>query len=36
MYLWAGAIYFRQLGWIIKNCPLAPRYRHPATGVTGG
>ena len=30
MYLWAGAIYFRQLGWIIKNCPLAPRYRHPA------
>jgi len=36
MYLWAGAIYFRQLGWIIKNCPLAPRYRHPAAGVTGG
>jgi cardiolipin synthase len=36
MYLWAGAIYFRQLGWIIKNCPVAPRYRHPAAGVTGG
>ena len=36
MYLWAGAIYFRQLGWIVKNCPLAPRYRHPAAGVTGG
>jgi cardiolipin synthase (CMP-forming) len=32
MYLWAGAIYFRQLGWIIKNCPVAPRYRRPATG----
>ena len=30
MYLWAGAIYFRQLGWIIKNCPLAPRYRPPS------
>ena len=36
MYLWAGAIYFRQLGWIIKNCPLAPRYRHPAAGISGG
>lgn len=36
MYLWAGAIYFRQLGWIIKNCPLAPRFRGPATGVVGG
>ncbi len=32
MYLWAGAIYFRQLGWIVKNCPLAPRYRPPVSG----
>lgn len=37
MYLWAGVIYFRQLGWVMQNCPLAPRYRKPATGgVTGG
>ena len=36
MYLWAGAIYFRQLGWIIGNCPLAPRFRHSADGLTGG
>ena len=29
MYLWAGVIYFRQLAWVIRNCPPAPRYRHP-------
>ena len=32
MYLWAGAIYLRQVGWIVRNCPLAPvprrRQRH--------
>ena len=28
MYLWAGAIYLGQVGWIIRNCPLAPKYRH--------
>ncbi len=27
MYLWAGAIYLRQVGWIVRNCPLAPKYR---------
>ncbi len=27
MYLVAGAIYFRQLGWIVQHCPPAPRYR---------
>jgi len=32
MYLWAGAIYFQQLAWITRHCPLAPRYRRPATG----
>jgi len=36
MYLWAGAIYFRQLGWIIRNCPLAPRFRRPVTGSPAG
>ena len=36
MYLWAGAIYFRQLGWIIKNCPLAPRFRPPAPPAAAG
>ena len=36
MYLWAGAIYFRQLAWIIKNCPVAPRYRRPAAGSLSG
>ena len=30
MYLWAGAIYFRQLGWIVRNCPLAPTVPAPA------
>ena len=28
MYLWAGAIYLGQVVWIIRNCPLAPKYRH--------
>jgi cardiolipin synthase (CMP-forming) len=36
MYLWAGGIYFRQLGWIIRNCPLAPRFRRPASGSLAG
>ncbi len=27
MYLWAAGIYFQQLIWITRNCPLAPRYR---------
>lgn len=27
MYLWAGAIYLGQVGWIVRHCPLAPRYR---------
>lgn len=27
MYLWAGAIYLGQVVWIVRNCPLAPRYR---------
>lgn len=36
MYLWAGAIYFQQLGWITRHCPLAPRYRRPATGSLAG
>ena len=36
MYLWAGAIYFGQLGWIIRNCPLAPRYRTASTGPPDG
>jgi cardiolipin synthase len=27
MYLWAGAIYLGQLVWIVRNCPLAPKYR---------
>ncbi len=36
MYLWAGAIYFRQLGWIIKNCPLAPRFRPPTPPAAAG
>lgn len=27
MYLWAGAIYLRQVAWIVKHCPLAPKYR---------
>src|SRR5664279_4005740 len=30
MYLWAGAIYFRQLGWIIRNCPLCLLYTSDA------
>ncbi len=32
MYLWAAGIYFRQLAWITRNCPLAPRYRAAGTG----
>jgi cardiolipin synthase len=42
MYLVAGGIYFQQLGWVIRNCPLAPRFRPPTalptdpSGVTGG
>lgn len=36
MYLWAGAIYFQQLGWIIRNCPLAPRYRKTEAGSQDG
>ena len=32
MYLWAAGIYFRQLAWITRNCPLAPRYRAGANG----
>ena len=35
MYLWAAGIYFRQLIWITRNCPLAPRYRSAASGGTG-
>lgn len=27
MYLWAGAIYLGQVVWIVRHCPLAPRYR---------
>jgi cardiolipin synthase len=27
MYLWAGAIYLGQVVWIVRNCPLAPKYR---------
>lgn len=27
MYLWAGAIYLRQVVWIMRTCPLAPKYR---------
>jgi cardiolipin synthase len=27
MYLWAGLIYLGQVRWIMKHCPLAPRYR---------
>ena len=30
MYLWAGAIYLGQVGWIVRNCPLAPKYRPAA------
>lgn len=30
MYLLAAGIYFQQLLWVRRNCPLAPRYR-PAT-----
>jgi len=36
MYLWAGAIYFRQLAWVIKNCPLAPKYRPPSGPAAAG
>ncbi|MET0966564.1 MAG: CDP-alcohol phosphatidyltransferase family protein [Nakamurella sp.] len=41
MYLVAGGIYFQQLGWVIRNCPLAPRFRPPTvptdpSGVSGG
>lgn len=42
MYLVAGGIYFQQLGWVIRNCPLAPRFRPPTVlptesgGVSGG
>ncbi len=32
MYLFAGAIYFQQLAWVTRHCPLAPRYRSIATG----
>jgi cardiolipin synthase len=34
MYLVAGGIYFQQLGWVIRNCPLAPRFRPPAVPPT--
>ena len=27
LYLWAGAIYLGQVAWIVRNCPLAPKYR---------
>lgn len=27
MYLWAGGVYLGQVGWIVRHCPLAPRYR---------
>ncbi len=30
MYLWAGAIYLRQVVWIVRTCPLAPKYRPAA------
>jgi cardiolipin synthase (CMP-forming) len=32
MYLVAGGIYFQQLAWVMRNCPLAPRFR--STGKT--
>ncbi|HEY5880260.1 MAG TPA: CDP-alcohol phosphatidyltransferase family protein [Nakamurella sp.] len=27
MYLWSGGIYLGQVVWIVRNCPLAPKYR---------
>ncbi len=27
MYLWAGVIYLGQVVWIVRHCPLAPKYR---------
>ena len=36
MYLWAGVIYFQQLVWVVRNCPLAPRYRKSTTGGASG
>jgi len=36
MYLWAGVIYFRQLGWVIGHCPLAHRHRKPVIGGASG
>jgi cardiolipin synthase len=36
MYLWAGVIYLQQVRWIIRNCPLAPRYRAADAGLHDG
>jgi cardiolipin synthase len=36
MYLWAGVIYLQQVRWIIRNCPLAPRYRAANAGLHDG
>jgi len=37
MYLWAGAIYAGQIGWIMRNAPVVSRDRRPpARSLAGG
>ena len=36
MYVLAGVIYFQQLGWVVRHCPLAPRYRPAASRSLAG